>query len=143
MDQLFENNISYDDYKNILSTPLQADCNMNQNFCHYQKCYRIDTDKIKLIEKRVKIKDLIDCLYFLYVDEALDSYDDKYWFFIGKLTNDFYFVYESGCCMTGFGLGSKSSLYFSSNKDLLIKYGLTDKHRNLIKQNENNFAVCK
>jgi len=140
MDQLFENCISYEDNKKYVVDPLQADCMDQNSFCHYQKCYRIDTDKIKVITKRVIIKDLIDCLYFLYVDALLDNFDDKYWFFVGKLKNDFYFAYESGCCGTGFGLGSESTLYVSFNKKLLIKYGLTDKQRDLIfkEQNKNN-----
>ena len=61
------------------------------------------------------------------------EYDDKYWFFIGKLENNLYFSYEIGCSGTGFGLGETSLIHFSKTKELLLLYGLTDKHRNLVK----------
>jgi hypothetical protein len=48
-------------------------------------------------------------------------------------------MYESDCCGTGFGLGSKSTLYLSKNPELLTAYGLTNKHRDLITKNIKEF----
>jgi hypothetical protein len=141
MDILFQNNFTYKDYENILFEPLNADeilINPNIN-CHEQKAYVILPNKIKPVEKRIIIKNLIESLYFIYVDTKLNYNDDKYWFLIGKLKNGIYFSYESGCCQTGFGLGSKSSLYLSREQDHLIKYGLTNKQRELINQYKNVF----
>jgi hypothetical protein len=143
MNSLFQNIFFYVDYENILAEPLNADETLidpNIN-CHEQKAYAIQTDKIKSIDKRIIIKNSIECLYFIYVDTKLNYYDDKYWFFIGKLKNGIYFSYESGCCQTGFGLGSKSSLYLAKEQDHLITYGLTNKQRELINQHKNIFIL--
>ena len=138
MDYLFKEYCFYEEYKNILFGPLEADCkSVNGGYCHYQKCYFINFNTIKHVNKCMLIKDKIECLYFVYIDFGEKQWDDKYWFFVGKLTNDLYFAYESDCCGTGFGLGSSSSLYLSKTPELLYTYGLTNKHRDLINSNIN------
>lgn len=141
MNVLFQNNFPYKDYENILFEPFNADETLinPDTSCHEQKAYAIQPNKIKPIEKRIIIKDLIETLYFIYVDTKLNYYDDKYWFLIGKLKNGIYFSYESGCCQTGFGLGSKSSLYLAREQSDLITYGITNKQRELINQHKNIF----
>ena len=137
MNKLYNEYSLYDEYKYILQDPLDADIKSAQpdNYCHYTKCIIITKDNIKNVEKLVLIKDLIECLYFIYVDYGKREYDNKYWFFIGKLNNNTYFSYESGCCGTGFGLGEKSTLFLSKSQELLYNYGLTDKQRDLINNN--------
>ena len=50
MDNLFNEYCCYKEYKNILFGPLEADCkSVNGDYCHYQKCYRINCDNIKHI----------------------------------------------------------------------------------------------
>lgn len=142
MDNLFEEYASYEEYKNVLLEPLNADEKINKDeYCHYQKAYFITDDKIIPIKKVVLIKDIIECLYFLYTDFGYSEWDDKYWFFVGKL-NKIYFMYESGCNGTGFGLGSESTLYLSKTPEYLIKYGFTNKHRNLIVNNIHKRFIC-
>ncbi len=149
MDGLFENSYSYEEYKNVLKEPLEADRKQNKNYFdwnssneekglweHYQKCYAITEKQIKLIEKRIIIIDLICCLYFIYVDAKSDSFDNKYWFFIGKLKNGVYFLYESKCDGTGFGFSEESYLYLAREPDLLVKFGLTNKQRDLINKHK-------
>lgn len=140
MDTLFDVSASYEEYKNVLVEPLYADyksTRLNRNYetyAHCQNSFIISNNAIKQVHKCALIKGHITCLYFIYVDFG-KKWDNKYWFFIGKLDNDIYFMYESGCCGTGFGLGSKSTLYLSKTPELLCKYGLTDKHRDLISNN--------
>ena len=143
MDNLFDNKYSYEKYRDLLSEPLEADGNtkyINEQR-HFQKCVVITTDNIKLVEKRVIIKNSIDCLFFLYMDPSLRSYDARYWFFIGQIKNNknkiAYFSYEAGCCGTGFGFCETSSLHLSNDPNLLVTYGLTDKQRDLIAQSKN------
>ena len=62
MDNLFDNKYSYEKYRDLLSEPLEADGNtkyINEQR-HFQKCVVITTDNIKLVEKRVIIKNSID-----------------------------------------------------------------------------------
>ena len=134
METLFQNSCSFEEYKYILEAPLEADLQsvFIDSYCHEQYCCAITGDKIKHINKLIIIKDKIECLYFIYINFGEKKWDNKYWFFIGRLNNQIYFAYESGCCGTGFGLGSKSSLYLSKTQELLCKYGLTDKQRELI-----------
>ena len=140
---VFNNSYLYDEYKTVLDEPLDADLKtkqLNENeYPHYQKCYLITNDKIKPLNKNVMVKHLIKCLYFVYTDFSEKEYDDKYWFFIGRLENNLYFSYEIECSGTGFGLGETSVMYFSKTKELLLLYGLTDKHRNLVNLNLSHF----
>lgn len=133
---VFNNSYLYEEYKNVLDEPLDADLKTTQQneneYPHYQKCYLI-TNKIKPLNQNVMVKHLIECLYFVYTDFGEKEYDNKYWFFIGRLKNNLYFSYEMGCSGTGFGLGETSVIHFSKTKEFLLLYGLTDKHRNLIK----------
>lgn len=46
-----------------------------------------------------------------------------------------YFVYESDCCGTGFGISSTTNLHFSKSQELLYNYGLTNKQRKSIDDN--------
>lgn len=138
MDNLFQTHKPYEKYNYILSYPLESERKAllePNRYYHTQNCYAICNDKIKHIDKGVIIKNKIECLFFLYVDFGEKTWDDKYWFFIGKLKEEVYFMYESDCCGTGFGLGSKSTLYFAKKPELLTTYGLTDKHRDLITKN--------
>ncbi len=138
---LFEKHCSYEQYKHVLLEPLEADIMaLNPDkYYHKQKCFsfihsEVDNN-IKYINKVIIIKDIIECLFFIYTDFGEKKWDDKYWFFIGKLNNGIYFIYESDCCGTGFGLGSTSTLYLSKSKNLLYVYGLTNKHRELLNNN--------
>lgn len=144
MDNLFEEYTSYEEYKNVLLEPLNADekKTVDEHYCHFQKVYFITDDKIKHIDKIVLIKDIIKCLYFIYIDFGYKEWDDKYWFFVGKLNNEIYFTYESDCNGTGFGLGCESTLYFSKTPEYLIKYGFTNKHRELIINNIQRRFIC-
>lgn len=139
MDNLFQMNEPYEKYDYILSYPLESDLMALDSKCsHAQNCYAICDNKIKHIDKVITIKNMIECLFFLYVDFGEQTWDDKYWFFIGKLKKDgLYFMYESGCSGTGFGFGEESTLYLSKKPELLTTYGLTNKHRDLITKNIN------
>ncbi len=147
MDKLFEESCSFDnyEYKHILEVALDADIRAAEsdirapqpdNIFHEQKCVIITKDNIKIVNKIVLIKKFIECLYFVNVDFGEDIHDDKYWFFVGKFYNNSYFIYESGCCATGF-IGSKSSLTASKSQELLYNMGLTDKQRDMITNNIN------
>lgn len=144
MDNLFNDYDSYDKYKNVLSEPFNADDTMiiDQNYSHTQKIYLIDDNKITPIDKLISIKNIIDCLFFLYTDFGEFDWDDRYWFFVGKLYNGFYFMYETKCNGTGFGLGTEATIYFSKIPQYLIKYGFTDKHRELIVNNIHKRFIC-
>lgn len=136
MDELFspKNAISYEKHKEVLEPPLDADIYLKQhpNFCHYQDYYFLYANRIERVNRIKIIKFNIECLYFIHNDFGLEKWDDMYWFFVGRLSNNLYFSYESGCCGTGFGLGSKSKIYISQEPRLLYEYGLTDKQRELI-----------
>ena len=142
--KVFNNSYLYEEYKIVLDEPLDADFETKQKteneYPHYQKCYLITNDKIKQLNQNVIIKNLINCIYFVYTNFGKE-YDDKYWFFIGKLNyykeenNNLYFSYEVGHSGTGFGLGETSIIHFSKTKELLLSYGLTNKQRNLIISN--------
>jgi hypothetical protein len=144
MDNLFKNYSSFDEYKYILIEPLNADLlTQDKSVCHTQKVYMITNKKINYLDNKViLIKDNIICLFFIYTDFGQKMWDDKYWFFIGKLNNDIYFSYESGCSGTGFGLGSTSTIYFSKTPELLCSYGLTNKQRDLIINNIDKRFIC-
>lgn len=137
MDKLFEIHEPYDKYDYILAYPLDSEemALYPDKHYHTQNCYAICDDKIKCIEKVVIIKNMIECLFFVHVDFGEEMWDDKHWFFIGQLKNGLYFMFESDCCGTGFGLGSKSTLCLSKKPELLTTYGLTNKHRDLITNN--------
>jgi hypothetical protein len=144
---LFNTSYLYEVYKTVLDEPLDADLrttykNANE-YPHYQKGYLITNDKIQLLNQTIIIKHLIHCLYFVYTDFGKKEFDDKYWFFIGRLKNNLYFSYEMGCSGTGFGLGETSIMYFSKTKELLLLYGLTNKHRNLINSNLPYFETSR
>lgn len=135
MNNLFNEFSDFENFKNNLSEPLEADEIKDLNL-HFQKCYFIKDNNIKHINKRFIIKNIIEHLYFLYIDLGEKEFDERYWFFIGKIKNkNLYFTYETGCCGTGFGLGEISTIYLSENKDLLCNYGLTNKQRYLINKN--------
>lgn len=143
MEKLFEEYSSFDKYKCILLEPLEADFIPNSNdYCHEQKCYVLTSDKIKHINRIALIKDNIECLFFVYVDFGQQIWDKKYWFFVGKLKNGIYFVYESGRSGTGFGFGETSQICLSKMPDVLCKYGLTDKQRDLIINNISKRFIC-
>jgi hypothetical protein len=139
---IFDNSHPYEQYETILNEPLNADFESTQNsendYPHYQECYCITNDNIKK-SKNIIIKNLINCIYFVYTDLGNKEFDDKYWFFIGNFNFDkegkhnFYFSYEVGRSGTGFGLGETSRIHFSRTKELLLEYGLTNKQRNLIR----------
>lgn len=136
--EIFDSAHFYEEYKNILDEPLDADLKSvkmdDKTYVHFQNCYLITKNKIIPSDRNMSIKHLIECIYFVYTDFGEKEFDDKYWFFIGRLTNDLYFSYEVGCSGTGFGLGETSKMYFSKSEKLLLTYGLTDKQRNFIKQ---------
>ena len=141
--ELFDNTYFYENYKDVLDEPLDADYQSvkqtENDYPHYQECNLIEKNGIKQVkrEHNAIIKPLINCLYFVYTDFGKEKVDDKYWFFIGKLKSlkdnaEFYFTYEVGCSGTGFGLGETSILNCSKSKELLMMYGLTDRQRNII-----------
>lgn len=137
MDNLFEEYAHYEEYKNILLQPFTADetLNINKYYAHTQNAYFITDTNINHINKVILIKDRIKYLFFLYADFGEIEWDDKYWFFVGKLNNGLYFMYETKCSGTGFGLGTQSGLYLSKKPEHLIKYSFTNKHRDLINNN--------
>jgi hypothetical protein len=139
MNKLFLEWEDYSKYKHLLKAPLEADkqLKVSKKFCHSQKLYGIINDKIKYFgdEKIISILDKITDIYFLYIDFGLTEWDSKYWFFVGKLTDELYFTYEVECSGTGFGIGEESTIYISRKKELLSKYGFTNQHRNLIDEN--------
>jgi hypothetical protein len=137
MDKLFLEWEDYSKYKHVLKAPLEADKAISTKYCHSQKGYGIYEDKIKYLggDKIISILDKITDIYFLYIDIGLSRWDSKYWFFVGKLKDDFYFIYEVGCCGTGFGLGEESIIHVSKKQEWLSKYGFTNKHRTLIAEN--------
>jgi hypothetical protein len=83
MDNLFQTHEPCEKYDYILSHPLESDLLAlnSDNFCHTQNCYAICHDKIKHINK-VIIKNMIECLFFLYVDFGEQTWDHKYWFLL-------------------------------------------------------------
>lgn len=138
MDKLFSKTFSYEQYKELLQKPLEADLKFknNINYAHYQKCIVIHNQHGPIVsDKCVSIIDKIESLYFVYTDFGCQQWDDKYYFFIGKLINNIYFSYEVGCSGTGFGLGEESIIHLSQSKELLYNYGLTNKNRELIDKN--------
>ncbi len=145
MDNLFEEYACYEEYKYILLEPFNADEELKRRgktYCHYQNAYFINDNKINHINKVILIKDRIKYLFFLYTDFGETEWDGRYWFFVGKLKNEIYFMYETKCCGTGFGLGSETILYLSKNPNYLIKYGFTNKHRELINNNICRRFIC-
>jgi len=135
---LFDESRPYKEFRSALEEPLNADTQQgDDHFAHEQKCFIIRNDAIKPVTGRtILIRDVIECLYFVYVDLGRQQWDDKYWFFVGKLVNtkghDIFFAYEAGCNGTGFGLGEQSCLHLSDSLQRLCQYGLTDKQRELI-----------
>jgi hypothetical protein len=144
MDNLFNEYAYTEEYKNIIVEPLNADemLNANKRYCHTQHAYFITDNAINHINKVILIKDRIKYLCFLYTDFGEKEWDNKYWFFVGKLNNGIYFMYETICCGTGFGLGAESKLYLSKKPEYLIKYSFTNKHRDLIKNNIHRRFIC-
>lgn len=142
MNEVFNKPLNYNDYIHLFNEPMDIDYKSRKNYKWYKEyLHCIDATFIfnnkMLISKRKLIKDKIDSFYFIYVDKGLNQYDDKYWFCIGKIkdkNNDIYFSYESMCNGTGFGLGEITTIYYSKDKDMLLKYGITDKHRNFIEK---------
>lgn len=135
MENLFQTSQPYENFKRVLSEPLIADyakSTDSNKYCHDQTCFSITNKKIRHVKQTVVIKDEIESLYFVHVDAGRMKWDDRYWFFVGKLKHGTYFTYESGCCGTGFGLGSESKLYLSKNPELLYDYALSNEQRNLI-----------
>lgn len=146
MDSLFKEYHYYEEYKNILLEPLNADETLNidkKYYCHTQNAYFITDNTINHINKVILIKDRIKYLFFLYTDFGETEWDDKYWFFVGKLNNGIYFMYETECNGTGFGLGTQSKLYLSKKPEYLIKYSFTNKHRDLINYNIYKRFICQ
>ena len=142
--KVFNNSYLYEKYKNVLDEPLNADLETKSKtldeYVHYQRCCYITNNKIRQLNKNVMIKNFINCLYFVYTDFGESEFDNKYWFFIGKLSgykeeNIVYFSYEVGRAGTGFGFGETSIIHLADTKELLLSYGLTDKQRNLIISN--------
>lgn len=135
MDILFENYEPYHKYKHILDEPLEADISKYSDVSlHRQHSYYITNYSINHVDKLIKLKDQIECLFFMYVENNKEDWTDKYWFFVGKLTNGIYFTYQSNCSGTGFGLGEDSHIYLSKNTDLLCRFGFTNKQRDLIEK---------
>jgi hypothetical protein len=136
MDKLFLEWADYSKYKHLLKAPLEADKQLkaSKDFAHSQKGYGILDDKIKYFgdEKIISNLDKITEIYFLYIDADMFS---KSWFFVGKLTDEFYFTYEVQSSVAGFGLGEESTIYISRKKELLLNYGFTSKQIYLIDEN--------
>jgi hypothetical protein len=98
MDNLFTEYAYYEEYKNILLEPFNADEALNRGdkrHCHDQNAYFINDNKINHINKVTLIKDTIKYLFFLYTDFGETEWDDRYWFFVGNLNNGIYFMYET------------------------------------------------
>jgi len=80
---IFNNSYSYEEYKNVLDEPLDADLkatkNVEDDYPHYQECYLILNGKITQAKnkKTVELKPLIRCLYFVYTDLGEKEYDNK------------------------------------------------------------------
>lgn len=126
---IFTTAYSYDaQYKDVLYAPLNA---VNEE-CHTQRCTRISCSKLQHI-KSVNIYDKIKYLHFLH--KSINDIGENRWFIIGQLDdayNNLYFAYDVYCSGTGFGLGETSKLWFATQPDLLVKYGLTYEQRELI-----------
>lgn len=146
--EIFDSAHFYEEYKSILDEPLDADLKSvtidEDHYTHYQNCYLITKNKIIPSNRNMSIKHLIEYIYFVYTDFGEREFDDKYWFFIGKLKDDLYVSYETGRSGSGFGLGETSTMHFSKSEELLLTYGLTDKQRNLVKQHilNSNIDEC-
>jgi len=157
IENLFTISEPYDKYDYLLSIPLDADHRamldkrtMLENphleyqfrllLDHEQRRYYIEPDNIKCYNNKIiSLKGKIESLFFIYTDFGdIDGWSDKYWFFIGKTTYGMYFAYEVSNAGTGFGLGEESVIHFSKSQELLCKYGLTNKQRELIKNNIDN-----
>jgi hypothetical protein len=147
MDELYKESCEYEKYKELLEEPLDADIiamtDKSNRFCHYFECEIITKDEIKKINKNILLKNKIESLYFVYADYGDYEFHGKYWITVGKIIKNLYFVYESGCSGTGFGLGSYSKLIISKSPELLYNYGLTDKQRDLINKNINDRYILK
>ena len=134
-------------YLAIFSDPFNADNNtidknLQRTQCHYLRAFFIYNNRISPSNKLI-IKDNIDCFYFVYVDYGMDRWDDKYWFCIGKTKDECFFSYESKCCGTGFGLGSQTKIYYSRNQNILLTYGIEDKHRTFIQEHKKMFLCIE
>jgi len=127
-------------WRDIMKKPFEADLkimvpNVDPHFAHDQYIYVCKDSLPKLINKHMKMENNIDCVYFIYNNKSDYEYDEKYWFLIGKIKTNIsnhWFSYESGCPGTGFGLGTETTIFLVQQFDILIKYCLTDKQRNLI-----------
>ncbi len=139
MEHIFNNLIDdTNKIKQIFDEPFNVDYNLSHSNSHFINAYFIYNNKLS-VSKKIKIKDNIDCFYFVYVDYGMKRWDDKYWFCIGKTKDNLFFSYESTCCGTGFGLGSCTKIHYSKDKELLITYGIENKHRTLINENKKLF----
>lgn len=152
IETLFQKSEPFETHKNILFEPLNADRQLKNDktntYCHYQQIYAIKDNKIDYHNNPDKIfvlDNMIECLYFIFTDFGTNNrWDDKYWFFVGKLTNGLYFSYETKCGGTGFGVGCCSTIYFAKNEKNLEKYGFTNSQRDLIQLNiEKRFIYSK
>lgn len=84
---------------------------------------------------------IIEEVMFLYSDNGLDKFEESYWMCIGKTNNknnratNYYFMYEAGCCGTGFGICSESKLFLAESLENIVQYALTNEQRLLVSEN--------
>lgn len=108
-------------------------------FCHYHNSYFVSSNAMpRKVNQTQNTELIIEDVMFLYTDNGLDRFDESYWMCIGKTNNKnnnglhYYFMYDSGCCGTGFGLGSTSKLYLADSLEDIVDYGLTNEQRRLV-----------
>jgi hypothetical protein len=134
MDSIFNEALT-EPYQELFADPFDADWDTNHRptQCHFLRAHFIFNNQISP-SSQVEIKHNIDCFYFVYVDFGNERWDDKYWFCIGKTKDKRFFSYESTCSGTGFGLGSSTTIYYAKDENVLLTYGIEDKHRAFIEQ---------
>ena len=105
-------------------------------FCHYHETYVCTKNSLpKLCTSSLPSYKIINTITFSYTNNKLDEFEDSYWFCLGTTKDGKYFMYESDCCGSGFGLGSKSKMYIAIKMEYILLYALTDRHRHIIDVN--------
>lgn len=111
-------------------------------FLHNHSLLFVSNNALPIVAKQTQNTELfIENVMFLYSDNKLDKFEESYWMCIGKTNNrnnratNYYFMYESGCCGTGFGLCSESKLFLGATLEDIVQYALTDKQRRLVSGN--------
>ena len=137
METIFDEKIKIEYHKHF-DDPFNTDKTKNKTVCHFVTAYFLFNNRISP-SKQLIIKDNIDCLYYIYVDHGNSRWDDKYWFCIGKTKDARFFSYESTCGGTGFGLGSQTKIYYAMDQEILLTYGIEDKHRTFMKEHTKMF----